>query len=49
VNNKIYLTIKVPLSITNYSRETKIEANIRRKKKMKKLTKFTERIKKKLK
>ena len=46
VNNKIYLAIKIFLFITNYSKELKIEVDIRRKRKVERITKFAERIKK---
>ena len=45
VNNKAYST-KVFLFIANYSRELRIEVNIRRKEKMEKTMKFVERMKK---
>jgi len=44
VNNKVHLATKVSLFITNYSRE--MEADIRRKEKVEKVTEFVERIKK---
>ena len=45
VNNKAYST-KVFLFIANYSRELRMEVNIRRKEKMEKAMKFVERMKK---
>ena len=46
VNNKVYLATKVSLFITNYSRELRMGANIRRKKKIEKVTKFVKNMKK---
>ena len=46
VNNKTYSVTKVSLFIANYSRKLRIEVDIRRKGKMKKVTKFVERMKK---
>ena len=46
VNNKVYLATKVSLFITNYSRELRMGANIRRKKKIEKVTKFVKKMKK---
>ena len=46
VNNKIYLATKVSPFIVNYGRELKIGADIRRKEKIEKAMKSTERIKK---
>ena len=36
INNKVYLVTKVSLFIVNYNRELRMEADIKRKKKMKK-------------
>ena len=44
VNNKVHSAIKVSLFIANYSRELKIEVNIRRKEKIEKSIEFTKRI-----
>jgi len=44
VNNKVHLATKVSLLIVSYSRKLRVEANIRRKKKVEKV--FVERIKK---
>jgi len=38
VNNKVHLIIKVSLFIANYQRKSRIEANIRRKEKVEKVT-----------
>jgi len=46
VNKKVYLTIKVSPFIANYGRELKIGADIRRKRKMEKVTEFSEKMKK---
>jgi len=46
VNNKVYLATKISLFIKNYSRELRMEADIRRKEKMEKVMEFAERIKK---
>ena len=46
VNNKIYSTTKMSLFIANYGSELRIGADIRRKRKVKKITEFAERIKK---
>ena len=46
VNNKTYSATKVSLFMANYKRELKIEADIRRKRKMEKATEFAEKIKK---
>ena len=46
VNNKIYLVANMFLFIVNYGRKLKIGANIRKKEKVEKITKFAERIKK---
>ncbi len=46
VNNKIYLVTKMSLLMTNYSRELKMETDIRRKGKVEKMLEFAERIKK---
>jgi len=44
VNNKVHLATKVSLLIVSYSRKLRVEANIRRKKKVEKV--FAERMKK---
>ena len=44
-NNKTYLATKVFLFMANYGRELRIKADIRRKEKVEKITKFAERIK----
>jgi len=41
VNNKTYLVTKISLFIANYESELKIEANIRRKRKIEKTIEFT--------
>jgi len=41
VNNKTYSTTKVSLFIANYSRELRIEADMKRKEKVGKAMKFT--------
>jgi len=46
VNNKIYSANKVFLFMANYIRELRMGADIRRKEKVEKVTKFVERIKK---
>ena len=46
VNNKTYLATKVSLFIANYSKDLRIEVDIRRKGKVEKITKFSERMKK---
>ena len=46
VNNKTYLATKVFLFIINYSRELRIDVDIRRKRKVEKAMEFVERIKK---
>jgi len=46
VNNKVHTAIKISPLIANYGRELKMEMNIRRKEKMKKVTEFTERMRK---
>jgi len=46
VNNKVYSATKVSLFIANYRRELRIEADIRKKRKVKKVMEFVERMKK---
>jgi len=46
VNNKAHSVTKMFLFIASYGREMRIEANIRRKEKVKKVIKFAERMKK---
>ena len=46
VNNKTHLITKVSLFIVNYGRELRIEADIKRKEKMKKAMEFLQRMKK---
>ena len=40
VNNKVYITTKMLPFMENYNRELRIEVNIRRKEKVKKVTEF---------
>ena len=46
INNKVYSVTKILLFITNYRRKLRIEIDIRRKEKVKKMIKFVKRIKK---
>ena len=46
VNNKTHSATKISLFIINYGRELKMEADIRRKEKVKKAIEFVKRIKK---
>jgi len=46
VNNKVHLAMKISSFMANYSRELKMEVDIRRKGKIEKAMEFTERIKK---
>jgi len=46
VNNKVHSVTKVVPFITNYRRELRMRINIRRKEKVKKITKFVKRMKK---
>ena len=46
VNNKIYSATKVSLFIANYERELRMETDIRRKKKVKKVIECVKRMKK---
>ena len=46
VNNKVYLATKVSLFMVNYRRELRMEIDIKRKVKLKKVMKFTERMRK---
>jgi len=46
VNNKVYSVIKILPFMTNYSRELRIKADIRRKEKVEKMIEFTERMRK---
>jgi len=46
VNNKAYSISRVFLFMVNYSRELRMGADIRRKRKMRKATEFVKRIKK---
>ena len=46
VNNKVYSETKVSLFITNYSRELRIGANIKKRGKIEKAIEFAKRIKK---
>jgi len=46
VNNKIYSATKVSLFIANYNRELRMETDIRRKKKVKKVIECVKRMKK---
>ena len=45
-NNKIYTAIKVSLFIANYRKKLRMETDIRKKEKIKKMTEFTEKMKK---
>ena len=46
VNNKVYSETKISLFMANYSRKLRMEADIRKKRKVEKVTEFVERIKK---
>jgi len=46
VNNKIYSAIRIYSFMVNYRRELRIEANIRKNRKMEKIIEFAKRIKK---
>ena len=46
VNNKVYIATKVSPFMANYRRELRMGEDIRKKKKVKKVTKFVERMKK---
>jgi len=46
VNNKVYSTTKVSLFMANYSREMRMEVDLRRKEKMEKAIEFVERMRK---
>lgn len=46
VSNKVHSVTKVSLFIVTYSRELRIEADIRRKRKVEKVMKFVKRMKK---
>jgi len=46
VNNKIHSATKVSLFMVNYGRELRMGVNIRKNRKIEKVAKFTERIKK---
>ena len=46
VNNKIHSTTKMSLFIMNYGREMRIEADLRRKEKMEKVTEFAKKMRK---
>ena len=46
INNKIYLITKVSLFIANYSRELRMEIDLRRKEKIEKVMEFVERMRK---
>ena len=46
VNNKTHSATKVSLFIAKYGRESRIEIDIRRKRKVEKVTEFVERVKK---
>ena len=45
VNNKTYTATKISPFMVNYGRELRIEADIRKKGKVEKITKFAERMK----
>ena len=44
MNSKVYLTTKISPFMANYERELRIGADIRRKRKIEKVTEFVERI-----
>ena len=46
INNKTYSITKVSLFIANYEREMRIRVDLRRKKKIEKITEFAEKIRK---
>ena len=46
VNSKVYLTTKISPFMANYERELRMGANIRKKRKIEKVTDFVERIQK---
>ena len=46
INNKVYSVTKILSFLANYSRELRIRADIRRKEKVEKVTKFVEKIRK---
>jgi len=46
INNKAHLITKVSLFMMNYRRKLRMEIDIRRKRKIEKVTDFTEKIKK---
>jgi len=46
VNNKIHLATKLSLFMVNYGRELRMEADIRKKRKVEKAIKFAKKIKK---
>jgi len=46
INNKAYLITKVSLLMANYRRELRIGMDLRRKRKMEKVTEFAERMRK---
>ena len=46
VNSKVYLVTKIFTFITNYKRELRMEADIRKREKVEKITEFAERMKK---
>ena len=46
VNNKVHSTTKVSLFMANYSREMRMEVDLRRKEKMEKAIEFVERMRK---
>jgi len=45
VNNKVHSATKVSPFIANYSRESRMRADIKRKEKVEKITEFVERMK----
>jgi len=45
VNNKVHSATKISPFIVNYGRELRMEANIRRKRKVEKTTEFVKRMK----
>ena len=46
VNNKVHSTTKVSLFMANYSREMRMEVDLRRKEKMEKAIEFVKRMRK---
>ena len=46
INNKVHLTTKISLFMTNYGKELRIGTDIRRKEKVEKVMEFAKRMKK---